>query len=429
MEAVKDDPHMPTINAVVHQITQELKQILKKDFNKKMVENTAFKKFETWWEEESSKEHKVSKNVDDATADKAAEKSKDSINILLEANRENLYSNISLDNLGFGLGLRASLPKMPSFRRKKIPSPVPEDEDSRKLSDNEEIVHDSDSEQRPRPRKVSSSSSGSSDDDTSSASSESDSSSSDESSSETEEETTERRARSRTPIERTTPIPAAPLDFTMSPIHDGIEATNKTPEPMQLDTDDGGGRLKEPPIEMETGKLEKLMDSDSDMSEGEREYMERRRRNTEWMEQIERERLEREAQRKAMEPKEEAMEVTQKEEKVEEESVVIDTRMQLAADKTTDEERAEARRDKKKDVKDLNGDLELRKRLSSESGVVENSSKSQVRDCLLICLFLRELHCFLHYNLKKFHSFLRKYHYLLRKLHYCLGKLHYYVGK
>ena len=44
----KDDPHAPTINGVVEQITQELKNILKKDFNKKMVEMTAFKKFEAW---------------------------------------------------------------------------------------------------------------------------------------------------------------------------------------------------------------------------------------------------------------------------------------------------------------------------------------------------------------------------------------------
>lgn len=29
----------------------ELKQILKKDFNKRMVENTAFKLFEVWWDE------------------------------------------------------------------------------------------------------------------------------------------------------------------------------------------------------------------------------------------------------------------------------------------------------------------------------------------------------------------------------------------
>lgn len=44
----KNDPHASTINQVVQQVTQELKNILKKDFNKKMVEMTAFNKFETW---------------------------------------------------------------------------------------------------------------------------------------------------------------------------------------------------------------------------------------------------------------------------------------------------------------------------------------------------------------------------------------------
>lgn len=37
---------------VVEGITKELKQILKRDFNRKMVENTAFKSFEHWWDEQ-----------------------------------------------------------------------------------------------------------------------------------------------------------------------------------------------------------------------------------------------------------------------------------------------------------------------------------------------------------------------------------------
>lgn len=41
-------PHAPTINGVVEKITLELKTILKRDFNKKMVEVTAYKRFETW---------------------------------------------------------------------------------------------------------------------------------------------------------------------------------------------------------------------------------------------------------------------------------------------------------------------------------------------------------------------------------------------
>lgn len=44
----KDNPHASTINGVIERVTHELKNILKRDFNKKMVEVTAFKRFENW---------------------------------------------------------------------------------------------------------------------------------------------------------------------------------------------------------------------------------------------------------------------------------------------------------------------------------------------------------------------------------------------
>lgn len=148
------------------------------------------------WEEESGKENKLK---DKEELPDRSQLSRDNINILLESNRENLYSN--LDSVGIGLGLRASLPKMPSFRRKKIPSPVPEDgDDTTKMSDSEEIVHDSDSDfvniSTQRERKSSTSSVSSS---VSSESSDSDSDSSDESSSDSASETEETQQRSATP--------------------------------------------------------------------------------------------------------------------------------------------------------------------------------------------------------------------------------------
>lgn len=236
----KEKPHMATITGVVQKITQELKQILKRDFNKKMVENTAFKKFEIWWEEESTKENKtaVKKEVEAAAPKEPAPKD-NNINILLEANRENLYSNTNMD-FGYGLGLRASLPKMPSFRRKKIPVHVPEDEDSRKFSDNEEIVHNSDSETRSRTsqriRKVSLSSSSESSVFSSSSDSSSDDSSSD---SEVENSAEARRRRSTTPQDRSTPIPTVE-EVQASPAQE--KERIKTPEPMQVDSEDNTDR-------------------------------------------------------------------------------------------------------------------------------------------------------------------------------------------
>lgn len=50
-----DNPYFPTINSVIDRVTSELKHILKRDFNKKMIESTAFKSFELWWDEQSRK--------------------------------------------------------------------------------------------------------------------------------------------------------------------------------------------------------------------------------------------------------------------------------------------------------------------------------------------------------------------------------------
>lgn len=185
--------------------------------------------------------------------------SRDNINVLLDSNRENLYESDS------GLGFRASLPKMPSFRRKKIPSPVPEDDDEeddirKSLSDNEEIVHYSDSEAatksqepsagsatvatvRHRERKDSTSSNGSS----SSFSSSSDSDSSDEcsSDSETEAEVKQINRRSATPnletpsVETKVQVEQNDIIDVFSPLRTGIEPSNKTPEPMQVSNDVG----------------------------------------------------------------------------------------------------------------------------------------------------------------------------------------------
>lgn len=163
--------------------------------------------------------------------------SRDNINILLESNRD-VYSNMNYDS--GGLGFRASLPKMPSFRRKKIPSPVPEDEDEDEIhktySDSEEIVHypDLDATRPPphRERKDSSSSNASS----SSFSSSSDSDSSDESSSDSETEVKQMNRRSASPAPEEDKVQTEVIDIieSFSPMRTEIEPSNKTPEPMQV---------------------------------------------------------------------------------------------------------------------------------------------------------------------------------------------------
>ncbi|GJQ80667.1 hypothetical protein Trydic_g9251 [Trypoxylus dichotomus] len=406
-ETSKDDPHTPTINGAVQQVTQELKQILKRDFNKKMVELTAFKRFETWWEEESMKENEIgTAKTEEAAQEKA---NKDNINILLEANRENLYSNISLDSMGgLGLGLRASLPKMPSFRRKKLPSPVVEDEDSRKLSDNEEIVHDSDSESRKPLRRVRKASTSSSSSESSAFSSDSESSSSDESSTESEHEVKLRNRRSVTPQDRTTPVPSAVETFDdVAPLVLPFEPTTLAGN----ETEDSRTRFESESSFTEdksksTSLLERYLDSDSDMSEGEREYLERRRRNTEWMEQIERERLEREQsikeQEKSPSPKRDIVEkeppedvaVSQLEEPAPPLTAIQEvkppppekppstmlpqvTKIGVSSDEETVEAKNRANRTIEMEFEEINGAIERVKRLS-ECSTDGSSPKSQV---------------------------------------------------
>lgn len=132
-------PHDATITSVLNKITVELKQILKKDFNRKMVENTAFKAFEKWWDE-SERTSKQQENSDGTPVKSEPLHSSGTIlNSILESGMESL-DPMSLGS--FGLGFRASLPKLPSFRRKrKAPSPsLDESSDMGNGSDQEEIV-------------------------------------------------------------------------------------------------------------------------------------------------------------------------------------------------------------------------------------------------------------------------------------------------
>lgn len=63
-ELKKEDPHKATVDGVLLVIVKELKSIMKKDLNRKMVEMVAFRAFDEWWErkERSAKVHILSLN-------------------------------------------------------------------------------------------------------------------------------------------------------------------------------------------------------------------------------------------------------------------------------------------------------------------------------------------------------------------------------
>ncbi|XP_031847043.1 SET domain containing 1 [Nomia melanderi] len=140
----KDNPQGPTINGVLNRVINELKQILKRDFNKKMIENTAFKLFEVWWDEKKS-EKSQTQGGDNAivnNSNKEEGPKPQGISLLLEQ-----PTPLGFNYDGFGLGIRASMPKMPSFRRKiKAPSPLPQDEDSRQSGHGDTEIIESDSD-------------------------------------------------------------------------------------------------------------------------------------------------------------------------------------------------------------------------------------------------------------------------------------------
>lgn len=54
----KRDPSEQILAAVIERVKTELKQILIKDFNKRMIENIAYKKFDTWWDEQVQNKNK-----------------------------------------------------------------------------------------------------------------------------------------------------------------------------------------------------------------------------------------------------------------------------------------------------------------------------------------------------------------------------------
>nr|XP_018917910.1 PREDICTED: histone-lysine N-methyltransferase SETD1B-A [Bemisia tabaci] len=152
--------HALTIEGVVDRITKELKQILKRDFNKKMIEGNAFQALDEWWD----KQELASKSQSTAAAEPENSSAKPATSLplvppsiagnfldsLLDSSREGLETLSSMN--GLGLGLRASIPKMPSFRRKrKAPSPVQDESSRADGSDQEEMVIPSDSESQLEP--------------------------------------------------------------------------------------------------------------------------------------------------------------------------------------------------------------------------------------------------------------------------------------
>ncbi|XP_077510642.1 histone-lysine N-methyltransferase SETD1-like [Amblyomma americanum] len=152
------DPNAPTVRAVLDALVMELREIVKRDICKRMVESYAFKRFEVWWDEQVSAASK-SKTSEATQNNATSNQTVSSLSSLFDGSRgETAFSIGEGFGSGFGLGLRAAMPKMPSFRRiRKPPSPPPLDDEDSKKPDDSDAENDklSDSEtESPRRRRV-----------------------------------------------------------------------------------------------------------------------------------------------------------------------------------------------------------------------------------------------------------------------------------
>ncbi|KAH8259097.1 hypothetical protein KR038_007959 [Drosophila bunnanda] len=148
----QSDEMTTKLKQVINYIVEELKQILKRDVNKRMIEVIAFKNFEAWWDEHTLKARsKTVVDIPESTFNTTSVVQKETL--CNEAPDINQFINTQRDILDFqsfsSIGIRAAMPKLPSFRRiRKHPSPISPKRHSidRDLSDQEEMVQRSDSE-------------------------------------------------------------------------------------------------------------------------------------------------------------------------------------------------------------------------------------------------------------------------------------------
>ena len=155
VEPRPSDPKQILSNFVLGRITNELKDIIKRDLNKKVIETMAFKAYEAWWDKEEALKNpklvtgnkpsaatgllnvKTETNVDGAKDSKLEADTKSSKMPALLNTFDPLNwakGSFEMDGFRIGLGFRSAISKMPSFRvKKRTPSPVSVPEKKMKL--------------------------------------------------------------------------------------------------------------------------------------------------------------------------------------------------------------------------------------------------------------------------------------------------------
>ncbi|XP_029920526.1 histone-lysine N-methyltransferase SETD1B-A isoform X3 [Myripristis murdjan] len=119
-EAKKEDPHKATVDGVLMVIVKELKAIMKRDLNRKMVEVVAFRAFDDWWDKKE-RSAKASLTPVKGAEGKEEEKPKPK-ETMGSSLLENWNKGEGLGYEGMGLGLRGAI-RLPSFKVKRKDPP------------------------------------------------------------------------------------------------------------------------------------------------------------------------------------------------------------------------------------------------------------------------------------------------------------------
>uniref|UniRef100_A0A672JZ96 Histone-lysine N-methyltransferase SETD1B-A-like n=1 Tax=Sinocyclocheilus grahami TaxID=75366 RepID=A0A672JZ96_SINGR len=125
-EPQKEDPHKATVDAVLTLIVKELKSIMKRDLNRKMVEVVAFRAFDEWWDkqERSAKATLTPvKTGEGKDEEKERAKPKETISSSLLENW-NKVEGLGFEGIGLSIGLRGAI-RLPSFKVKRKQPPEP----------------------------------------------------------------------------------------------------------------------------------------------------------------------------------------------------------------------------------------------------------------------------------------------------------------
>ncbi|XP_075034169.1 histone-lysine N-methyltransferase SETD1B [Mixophyes fleayi] len=119
-EHKKEDPHKATVDGVLQVIVKELKAIMKRDLNKKMVEVVAFRAFDEWWDKkERLAKQSLTPVKSGDSKDEEKPKPRDQITSSL---LESWNKGEGLGFEGIGLGLRGAI-RLPSFKVKRKEPP------------------------------------------------------------------------------------------------------------------------------------------------------------------------------------------------------------------------------------------------------------------------------------------------------------------